>query len=219
MTWLERLRLRVSLGLVLALVISAASLWLFAAIADEVREDEFLTRFDLALANELHARAIPVSTQAFLLISWIGSPGGGLLALGVGLLFILRQRWTDLFLLAVDYGGGEMLNLLLKTMFSRPRPAFVNPLTTASYYSFPSGHAMGSLVTYGMLTYLLVRAVPNRRMKILIIFAAGLLVLLVGLSRLYLGVHYFSDVVAGFAAGAIWLTACITAAERLRKRR
>ena len=93
------------------------------------------------------------------------------------------------------------------------------PLLTARGWSFPSGHAMGSLVAYGMLAYLLLRETHlGRHQRMLVIISAALLVLLIGLSRLYLGVHYFSDVIGGYAAGVVWLAACISGLEIVRRR-
>ncbi|MBI5668353.1 MAG: phosphatase PAP2 family protein [Chloroflexi bacterium] len=219
MTWLERLRLRVSVGLLVALLAIGAGLWAFAELAEEVGEQGTLVRFDTELANALHQGATPLTTTAFLVISWIGSPGGVLLVVIVALLLLVRRRFTQAAMLTAAYVGAEGLNWLLKTVFMRPRPVFDAPLATAGYYSFPSGHAMVSLVVFGMLAYLLILSVPNRYTQILIVFAAVLLVVLIGISRLYLGVHYFSDVVGGYVAGTVWLIACITAAESLRRRK
>ena len=114
-------------------------------------------------------------------------------------------------------GGSAVLNQLLKGLFARPRPYFEHPLLIETSYSFPSGHAMGSFVLYGMLAYFAVLALKTWRARTAVVFGAALLVLLIGLSRMYLGVHYFSDVVAGFAAGGVWLSACITAMEFVRR--
>jgi undecaprenyl-diphosphatase len=102
-------------------------------------------------------------------------------------------------------------------MFHRTRPTWDVPLLTARGWSFPSGHAMGSLVAYGMLAYLLVRDPKGRPPRMAIVAGAVTLVLLIGLSRMYLGVHYFSDVVGGYAAGMVWLAACITGLEVARR--
>jgi undecaprenyl-diphosphatase len=115
--------------------------------------------------------------------------------------------------------GGEALDQLLKELFARPRPSFVDPLLLETGYSFPSGHAMMSLVTSGMLAYFAVLALQSWRARVAVIFGAALLALLIGFSRIYLGVHYFSDVVAGFAAGAIWLSILITGMEIIRRRK
>src|SRR6478672_2858095 len=110
-----------------------------------------------------------------------------------------------------------LLDLALKRVFHRTRPTWDVPLLTARGWSFPSGHAMGSLIAYGMLAYLLVRDAKGRRARVAIVVGAVLLVLLIGLSRMVLGVHYFSDVLGGYAAGVVWLAACITSLEVARR--
>ena len=84
-------------------------------------------------------------------------------------------------------------------------------------YSFPSGHAMESFVAYGMLAYLAVLALKTWEARVAAVCGAALLVVLIGFSRMYLGVHYFSDVIAGYAAGGVWLSALITGAETIRR--
>lgn len=219
MTWLERLRLQVSISLVIALVAIGAGLWVFAELADEVGEQGRLVRFDIEMANALHQMATPFTTTLHTIFSFIGSPGAPILVMIIVLFLLLRGHRRDSIMLAVAYVGAEVLNALLKLVFQRPRPTFTNPIVVIPHYSFPSGHAMVSLVVFGMLAYLLVLRVHNRYAQILIVFAAALLVVLVGISRMYLGVHYFSDVVGGYLAGSVWLIACITAAETLRRRR
>jgi undecaprenyl-diphosphatase len=115
--------------------------------------------------------------------------------------------------------GGEALNLLLKELFARPRPFFVDPLLPVTGYSFPSGHAMVALVAYGMLAYFAILALRSWQARAAVVLGTSLLVLLIGFSRMYLGVHYFSDVLAGFAAGGVWLSALITAMEIIRRRK
>lgn len=114
-------------------------------------------------------------------------------------------------------GGGAVLNRLLKGLFSRPRPVFEHPLLLETSYSFPSGHAMEALIAYGFLAYLAVLALGNWQARVGVVFGAALLVVLIGFSRMYLGVHYFSDVVAGYAAGGVWLSALISGTETIRR--
>jgi undecaprenyl-diphosphatase len=101
-----------------------------------------------------------------------------------------------------------LLNLLLKLGFDRPRPDLVPHLTEAYQTSFPSGHSMSSAATYLTLGAMLARVQPSRRLKIYFLSLAIAVMLLVGFSRVYLGVHWPSDVLAGWAAGAIWALAC-----------
>lgn len=219
MTWVEHLRLRVSVSLLVVLVFLGVGLWAFAELAEEVGEQSLLVQFDTELATALHQMATPFSSTAFKIITTIGSPGSLVLVIVAALILLLQHRRQDVVMLAVAYAGAEGLNAVLKLVYQRPRPTFANPIAVEAYYSFPSGHAMVSLVAFGMLAYLLVLRVHNRYAQIWIVFAAVLLIVLVGISRLYLGVHYFSDVVGAYVAGTVWLIACITAAETLRRRR
>src|SRR2546422_3373483 len=100
----------------------------------------------------------------------------------------------------------------------RPRPPYAAAFLHHYSWSFPSGHAMGSLIGYGMLAYVLaVLWIHRRSAQISVVLGAALLILAIGLSRLYLGVHYFSDVMGGYAAGLLWLSACISGLEVARR--
>jgi len=110
---------------------------------------------------------------------------------------------------------GEFLNLELKGYVMRSRPPY-HEAAHAFGYSFPSGHSMGAFIAYGMLAYLLTLAVPQRRVQIAVVVVFGSLILLVGFSRIYLGAHWFSDVIGGFAAGTVWLGFCIGLIEAAR---
>ena len=112
----------------------------------------------------------------------------------------------SVFLVAVL--GSSFFNTLLKWIFHRARPT-IHPIIQETGYSFPSGHSMVSFVMYGMLTYFLVLFFVKRSAKIITIIFFSVLVLFIGLSRIYLGVHYPSDVIAGFSAGGTWLVICL----------
>ncbi|PJJ59192.1 phosphatase PAP2 family protein [Hymenobacter chitinivorans] len=130
-------------------------------------------------------------------------------------LFVRRHRWYTLLVPVVALGS-ITLNLVLKTTYHRPRPLL--PLVSASGLSFPSGHAMISASFYGLLIYLVLTHV--RRQKVLrLVLIAGLagLILLIGLTRVYLRVHYASDVLAGFTAGLVWLLIAIPLLQYIEK--
>jgi membrane-associated phospholipid phosphatase len=110
---------------------------------------------------------------------------------------------------------GEVLNVELKDYVMRSRPPY-HEAAHAFGYSFPSGHSMGAFIAYGMLAYFLTLAIPRRRIQIAVVTLLGSIVLLVGFSRMYLGAHWFSDVIGGFAAGAVWLGFCIGLVEAAR---
>jgi undecaprenyl-diphosphatase len=218
--WLRR-RLTIaqylSLHLLVGLALSVACLLIFAELVEEVIDEREFTRVDQIVAEELYAAATPASTTFFLVITEFGFPVLWALALGVGLYFLWKRQRFRLAIWLVALAGGQVLNFLLKGLFARPRPSFSDPLATALYYSFPSGHAMMSLIVYGLIAYFIYSGLPQRWQRVLITSALLVLVFLIGLSRLYLGVHYLSDVLAGFAAGLLWLSFCITAANFLHE--
>lgn len=206
------------LHLTLGLLLSLLALSFFAGIADEIVEQEQLTQFDLALATALHQNANLDQVAIFKIITSLGNlPVLAVVGLGVAVALILRRQWFLLTGWLVTLAGGGLLNWILKVIFQRSRPELANPFVHEQGWSFPSGHAMLSLVTYGMLAYLLVIGL-NRYLEKVVIVVVVLMVLLIGFSRLYLGAHYFSDVVAGYAAGTVWLAACISGVEVARRR-
>lgn len=199
----------VGLYLLFGLALSVLSLWIFWSVAEDVVEGDPIVVFDNALANELHAEATSTSTSIYIFISWMGSQGVVVIGLLVSIYLMLRRRWLDFTFWLIALVGGSVLNAIMKAIVARPRPVFVDPIVLEQNYSFPSGHSMISLIAYGMLAYLVWVSVTNHYAKIFIVFSATLFIILVGISRMTLGVHYFSDVIGGFAAGGIWLGMCI----------
>ncbi len=115
-------------------------------------------------------------------------------------------------------GGGSLLNIFLKHIFHRQRPVLENPLVTLTSYGFPSGHTMGATLFYGLMALFAVGWCVSWQSRVLAGNIAGALILLVGLSRIYLGAHYLSDVMGAMAAAIVWLAVCWTAVETLRRR-
>jgi undecaprenyl-diphosphatase len=140
-----------------------------------------------------------------------------LFVLAVAGSLVVRRQLHALVLLLVATAGGEVLNVVLKDVFERPRPDVTLHLTEASSPSFPSGHAMESAVIYFTLAALLARLVEPRPLKLYFLALAAFLSILVGFSRVYLGVHYPSDVLAGWTAGIAWSLVCWTVASRLQR--
>lgn len=119
-------------------------------------------------------------------------------------LWLTRHRWS-VFILLAGVIGGQIANLILKRYFERPRPSVVTHVDQVASLSFPSGHAMTSMIIYGSVAYLVSRLEPTRRIRYVTLVLASLLVLLIGASRIYLGVHYPSDVIGGYIAGLAWI--------------
>src|SRR5207253_8255002 len=132
----------------------------------------------------------------------IGSPLGlAVLMTIVGIVLAFLRRWRWVAYLAFTFGGGELLDVELKAYFARARPAVAEALRRAQGYSFPSGHAMGSAVAFGALSYLAFRTAVGWKWKTAALALGVTLILAVALSRVYLGAHWISDVAAGIACG------------------
>lgn len=169
----------------------------------------FQQNFDANLLLGLHQWANPLLDQIMLSITRLGNPEVVVVVVIISLGYLLwqRQRWAAM-IQAIACTGALILNQGMKQIFARPRPELWTPLIHETSYGFPSGHALGTLVLYGFLAYLLAQRYPSR--SLLIYGITAITVVLIGFSRLYLGVHYFSDVAAGFVVGFLWLMLCIT---------
>lgn len=130
-------------------------------------------------------------------------------------LWLSHHRWSVLILLA-GIIGGRIANSILKVWFERPRPTLVPPLAEVGSLSFPSGHAMTSMIVYGSIAYLVTRFEPTRNIRRATFIVTSLLIVLIGISRVYLGVHYPSDVVGGYIAGLAWIGFAASARAALR---
>ena len=130
------------------------------------------------------------------------------MSVAVGGYFLLSHRPMRAVLVLGSFAGAQVMNNLLKLGFARPRPSVVSHLGDVHTLSFPSGHAMLSAVIYLTLGMLLSSAQPQRPVRIYIMGVAVLMTALIGLSRIYLGVHYPTDVLAGWAAGVAWACLC-----------
>lgn len=199
----------------------------FAEITDEVTEGEGEARwFDegLLLALRTSDPSDPIGPRWFEeTVAEITALGGfGVLAL-VTLLVIgyllLQQKWTTAAMVLVATLGGTAISEGLKVGFSRPRPDLVAHVVDVTSMSFPSGHAMLSAVTYLTIGALLARTQDTVRERGYVLGAAILLTLLIGLSRIYLGVHWPTDVLAGWCLGAAWALACWIVATLLMRER
>jgi len=207
------------LHLTVGLVISIGALWLFSGITEDVIHHDPLTLFDVTLLNWVHVRTTPAGYAIAGAISLLGSPVTlTMLALGVGLVLAARREWILLAGWLAAFAGGGLLDVVLKLVIRRPRPPYAAAFLPHFSWSFPSGHALASLIGYGMLAYVLTLLWIHRRgAQIAVALSAAVLILAIGLSRLYLGVHYFSDVVGGYTAGVLWLSACISGVEVARR--
>jgi len=201
---------------VVGLALAAASTWIFFVLADEVPENGWMVRIDGAVTNWLQAHGTEFGESIFWTVSLFGAPI--LLALLVVVAGVLayRRDWRRLVTLAITCGGGALLNVALKASMQRTRPSFASEFNARSW-SFPSGHAMDSAIAYGFLAQWAISRWPNRRTAI--VLATIALVVAIGFARIYLGVHYLSDVIAGYCAGSVWLFVCVTGFGFAQRRR
>ena len=203
--------------LALALAAAVFSALAFARIAEDYLTNDPLARWDVSFAQWLSEHRSGVGTDVFRVFTDIGSPAGALAIGTVACLLLYRRRQLiDAALIPVVLAGAELLNLILKLAFHRPRPeaAFVHLET----YSFPSGHAMVSTALYGALAYLAWSRLRTPRARVALLTGTAALLSLICFSRLYLGVHYLSDVLAGAAGGAFWLAVAIALQTTYGKR-
>lgn len=208
------------LQLTIGVVLFIAASWLFGGIAEDVMASDPLTVIDGKVSLWLHMHATPGFTRFMLAFTNLHGPlGVSIMALAIGAYLLIRKSWYWLLAFAVVIPGGVLLNVLMKYAFHRVRPSFDDPLLTLTTYSFPSGHASASTLFYGLIAAYLIAHVTTWNKRVLIVFAALIMVTLVGLSRMYLGVHYLSDVLAGMAEGIAWLALCLTAIDTFRLRR
>ncbi|WP_169864937.1 phosphatase PAP2 family protein [Sutcliffiella halmapala] len=142
----------------------------------------------------------------FIFLSFLGSRKFFYPALGLFSLFLIYKKYfRSLIIVWANLIGVSLLNHFLKSMYTRERPS-LDHLVDVNYYSFPSGHSMNSFAFYGMIAFLLISMVHVKKIKIAIILSTATFIILIGLSRIYLGVHFPLDVLAGFVAGSAWLS-------------
>jgi len=211
------------LGVLLAIAGIATGVWLFAAIADEVREGDAQT-FDRRVLMSMRQpdgslRGSAAFQEAARDVTALGSVTllGLLTVITAGFLALDGKRHMAFFTCG-SVLGGMVLTSILKDVFQRPRPDLVPHAAYASGASFPSGHSMMAAVTYLTLGALLARSQPRKALKAYALLLASLLTVMVGVSRVYLGVHWPTDVLAGWTAGAVWALLCWLAARWLQLR-
>ncbi len=200
---------RVAVGLFISLAAAAA----FAALAAQLGAGGALSRADQALTDALRASLAPLTQQVFAVLTHLAGPAT-LTLLGGGVAWVLLVRGQRALTLGwgLALAGNGLLNMALKQVFGRVRPLELHRLVSATGLSFPSGHSSGAVVAYGMLAYLALKLLPAR-WQLPALLAAVTLVVTVGASRVFLRVHFASDVLAGFASGTAWLALCVTVME------
>ena len=206
------------LHLTIGFLVTLAAMVGFSAVAAALPGWERLTEFDQQLGMSLNQNLTIDHVGIFRAITWFGDYRTLLcLGLAVSLTLLISRLWPLLVGWLVALAGSGLLSAMLKALFHRLRPEFANSWLVEPGWSVPSGHAMGSLVAYGMLAYVLIAAWRVRFPRTIVAVSAAF-VIAIGFSRLYLGVHFFSDVAAGYAAAMMWLGICVSGCEVARRR-
>lgn len=201
------------LGLALTVAVS-----IFVVVAEDVLGGGDLAAFDVAFARALQDTASPGARRFFEVVSWLGQRESIAVATVAVAAWLLRSSLVLSAWWVGAQAGGGVLNLVLKGAFERTRPEYADPLLAASSWSFPSGHAMGTFILFGLGCYVLLREARSWTVAAMVIGASLSWCLVMAFSRLYLGVHFASDVLAGVVGGAAWVAVCASAFEVIRRR-
>jgi undecaprenyl-diphosphatase len=198
------------------MLVAAAGLLIFAGIAEGV-EEGVTQPFDETVLHWFASHRTPFLDEAMLEITTLGAGLVLIMIVAIASVFLwqTQHKWSAYLLLLATLGG-KLLNTSLKLFYHRPRPSIVESLTDVHSASFPSGHAMSSMVVYGSVAYLVGRLEPGKHLKRTTWLIAAIVILAIGTSRMYLGVHYPSDVIAGFIAGMAWIGFLVAAMRALQ---
>jgi undecaprenyl-diphosphatase len=191
------------------LLSAALSLAVFSIIALSISDNQ-IHRFDDSLITWIQGMESQGMTRWMELFTWIGSgiPVVIITILSMVVLYVFLRHRRELLFLGCVIAGSAILNSLLKLMFQRARPT-IHRIIEVSGYSFPSGHSMAAFSLYGGLAFLIWKHIPTVAGRVLMIIVSAMFILMIGMSRIYLGVHYPSDVVGGYFMSGCWLAVCI----------
>jgi membrane-associated phospholipid phosphatase len=207
---------RYGIGLTVGVACFVISILLFAAIVDSLSEKGTLFHLDLKINTYVIRVSNPGLTGFLVTITDLGSIYlVVMVAAIVGIILFIRKSWWRLLSLFIAVGIGQAVLNILKVAFQRPRPK--TEMFVFSY-SFPSGHVFSATVIYGFCIYLTFHFIENVTVKWMVSTLLAILILLIGFSRIYLGVHWFSDTLAGYVTGFAWLLFCIFFAKTVGDR-
>jgi undecaprenyl-diphosphatase len=206
------------IGLTLALL----GLGAFAVLVVAIRSNETVLAWDRLAADRLHSIAVHspwLLIQIMRGLSFTGRELVTLLSWALALLWLGQRRWRELSMLALAMTGGALWFRLIGTLVDRPRPNWPDALDPLTGPGFPSGHSISAVLLYGLLAYLLLPHLRSGVQRAVVLVAAPALVLLIGFSRLFMGNHYPTDILAGYSIGLAWGALVVTAVERVFTRR
>ena len=197
-----------------ALVVFSSAVAAFAVVATAVVMDPTVRFIDASVSTWVHAHVLPLAIEVMIVISFLGAPSTlTAVTVAIASVLIYRHKYQQSIVLLAVVVGGNLLNVCLKHFLHRGRPVFEDPILMLPTYSFPSGHAMAATVFYGLAAAYAATHSSRQYLSRAAILAAVIMIALVCFSRVYLGVHYLSDVIAGVAEGIAWLVVSLTALQ------
>jgi undecaprenyl-diphosphatase len=200
---------QLGIGFTVSVAICALAIWAFAGLLDAILDNDALVRWDAIVVGWFHSHATPIGLAIFNALTQLGSPGVAVVVVIVAIylwrrrVFLLLWNWLGAIL------GGLLVEQVLKATVHRSRPQYAAVYLRGHSYSFPSGHTMASTICYLLLAFL-ISSHPSTKPSVRRAALIGAIVLVgvIGFSRLYLGVHYPSDVLGGLLPGLAWLAVC-----------
>jgi len=216
----KRLTVNEKYGLYLTIgtLITLFFIYLFFGIVRNYIGQEALIRADLRIINLISQFHSPNLNNGMLFITHLAKAENIIIGVIVfGLILVLLKNWRFLNALIVSVTIGEIFVWIIKNIIERPRPPLINSLVNESSYSFPSGHTFVAMAFYGLLSYFVIQSKKNKFIKIISIIFGFLTIILIAISRVYLGAHWPSDVLASLVVGSAWLTIIITSLKIKKK--
>lgn len=200
------------LRLTINVILFAAAIWAFAGLLEEVLDNATLVEWDIRLNAWAHGHTTTAGLQFFHLVTLVGSPGVWVITSLFGLWLLWRNEHFLFWAWAASNIGGGILQRVLKTTVHRDRPQYAAAYLHGQSYSFPSGHTMSATICWSLMVVCAGLSLGwHGRRRLRLYFVSTTIIVLIGFSRLYLGVHYPSDVVGGLIIGTAWVVLCATA--------
>ena len=195
---------------------------IFGLLAFLIKMQGALVQWDISISNNMHRMALssPAWVKGIMRSGdYIGQQGFIAISVLLALYFLIKRFWKEFFMVLIASAGQAPLFLGLTYLFARPRPVFTENIgPVIGFFSFPSGHMISSVICFGLLAYFFVPIISSRFWKVVVVLSTVLIVVFVGFSRFFMGVHYLTDIVAGATVGIAWLCLVIMSIERISRK-
>jgi membrane-associated phospholipid phosphatase len=190
---------------------------IFGLLAYYIHQNGSLVQWDITIGNRMHETALnsPAWIKGIMLAGfYIGLHGYFAIGILLGIYFLIKKFWKEYYMLALLFVGEAVFWFFVSKYFARMRPEYPEQIgSVVNYPSFPSGHSMSGVIGCAIIAYILLPKISSRFWKAMVIIIAVLMMLYIGFSRFFMGAHYFTDVVAGLAAGFAWTSLVVLLIE------